>query len=191
MSPPDPWTPQASAQVYEDIKRIVAAHPDLRIVTTQAPQRRVDDDDDFVGGSALKFPVDTVIRLHKSTHGSEPQYYTHYVRKNRFPASFPDKQIYDTGFGTTVTKGWLRENVPEYSRVTFEEVTCNGMGWVGGAGRCVELQGQPVPGTMVIEHGVHRADLDSRTGIIVGAEAAPCLGPLNVMWAPWRFKDDP
>lgn len=179
------WTPE----MHEEFKRYVDAHPELKVTTTKPPARSTVMDD-FVGGAAFKYPTDAVIRLRKGRGGSDPQYHIHYVQKNRFPNSFPDKLIYDKGFGPSVTREWLQKNVAEYSGVTFEEVTCNGMGWVGGAGRCVELQGQPVPGTMVIERGAHRADLDGRTGIVVGALSAPCIGPLNVMWGPWRFKDD-
>lgn len=181
----DFWTPQ----MHEEFKRYVAAHSELRVTTSKPSPRPPVLDDDFLGGNDISYPVDTVIRLQKGREG--PQQYTHYIQKNRFPSSFPDKPIYDAGFGKAPTKEWLRKHVPEYSGTTFEEVKCNGMGWVGGAGRCVELQGQPVPGTMVIERGAHRADLDGRVGIIVGAPSQPCLGPLNVMWGPWRFRDDP
>ncbi len=148
----------------------VAALPDMKVVVG-----RQDD---------VWFEHETLLLL----DDERPRFFTHYVSKNRFPTSFPTKFSYDAGFG--LTKEWLKKNVEEYSVVTFEEVTCNGTAWTTGSGRVVELQGPPVPGTMVLERGTHRTDLDSRTGIIMGSSALSTLGVLSVMWMPWRFLDD-
>lgn len=175
-----PKTPDVPASVehetVERLRRVVAAHPDLKFVTERVP-----------GGRSMAWPVDSVIRLQKDVDGPEPDDHTYHVHKNRFPRSFPDKPAYDVGFGSGVTREWLLKNDPAYSRPTFGELTCNsnGMGWFGGAGRLVEMHGHPVPGTVVIERGVHRADLDGRVGLIIGTS----MGVLQVVWSPWRFRE--
>lgn len=161
-------------ETIEEIRHIAASYPDMKVTTPLVP-----------GVKYLPWHVDSTIRLHKSDD-KEPGQFTHHVLKNRFPKSFPDKLTYDSGFGSGVTKEWLLENDPAYSRPTFGELTRNSMGWFGAPGRLVELQDRPVPGTMVIEHGVHRADLEGRMGLVVAAQA---IGTLQVIWSPWRFHD--